>query len=486
MALATPLSSCAAGVDTSTSEAFEGHAIAPVGQGLESFPSDDQIPTELGKEDVAIPERFDLLQNESPIRSQGQKGLCMGFAITSIVESMYRSEGLLPDPDFSEQYVAWLGQGQKYSSTTSEAVDGAYTLDRWQEFGVPLENVWPYNGRNWNQRDHRKCESDELDQLPGLCHSNGKIPHTALEAPMFHIGGWRYLRHTVDDIKAYMAAHHAPVAIGLFVSWPIWSPQERAEFGYISLPTNPDKASVDGAHGVAIVGWDDSLEIPRADGIGGYERTASGDPIYDRGVFIMRNSWGTSWAPQNPAGAGYGYVSYRYYRRFGTQGIVVTPPRASPAYEQCLNGLDDDEDGATDCDDPECQGLLSCVPRDSLSASSDTEWRFSAHSPVGAFAWLWTPEPGLTSAATQVHVTLTINHPDSSELEIVVTDPQDIEHVVFSHERGHSGRFTLEISTDAFAGSPPEGRWTVAVRNPRGSHAGTLERTSIRIERTSN
>jgi hypothetical protein len=54
-----------------------------------------------------------------------------------------------------------------------------------------------------------------------------------------------------------------------------------------------------GGHSMCFVGYQDDANSPG----GGY--------------FILRNSWGSGWAPDSPHGAGYGTIPYEYIQKEG-------------------------------------------------------------------------------------------------------------------------------------------------------------------------
>lgn len=456
--------------------------LAPLGSFAQDAPPAEEIESEVGKADVRLPARLDLLANESPVRNQDRKGLCAAFALTSVIEHVYRARGIDASPDFSEQFVAWLGHGRRYRSHVMDAVDEGFTLDVIRNLGIPDEAAWPYIGSNWSSEDDVQCVPDEVGNMPGFCRSNGAPPESAFAGTMHRIGGWHYLRHDVAEFKTYMAVHNEPVLSGLSVVWPIFMPNADAH-GYISLPSVASRAMPAGDHAISIVGWDDELQIPRNNGSGDFEVDRNGHPIYDRGVFIFRNSWGSGWASENPARAGYGYVSYRYFRKFGSLGISVEPPRESPAYESCTNDIDDDEDGDADCADSECMHFPRCLSPDVLIASTAENSPIPAHSTFGAWTFLHTEEPNFDTVTTNVEVTIRLRHSDGSRLNVVLFDSHERAVTLLDGAPAQRGEFTLTFSTHDYDGGDPEGRWRLEVRAPNSAREGTLVQTTLRVTR---
>ena len=113
-------------------------------------------------------------------------------------------------------------------------------------------------------------------------------------------------------------------------------------------------------HAIQIVGWDDEKKVQKVDETGALVKDADGNPVYETGFWIFKNSWGTgSFGAANPHGDGYGYLSYEYVEEYGT-AYVSDVPRIEPPAETCDNGTDDDRDGQTDCDDSQCAAHASC------------------------------------------------------------------------------------------------------------------------------
>ena len=58
---------------------------------------------------------------------------------------------------------------------------------------------------------------------------------------------------------------------------------------------------------------------------------SAGKPIMEKGFYIFKNSWGTAvFGVTNPNGAGYGYISQRYIREFGTAYTTTVPVLGAP------------------------------------------------------------------------------------------------------------------------------------------------------------
>jgi hypothetical protein len=91
------------------------------------------------------------------------------------------------------------------------------------------------------------------------------------------------------------------ISIPVFNSWYLSAATQRT--GQITMPL-PNEAQV-GGHAVCLVGFQDVVSAPG----GGY--------------FILRNSWGTSWASLSPYGAGYGVIPYAYVTGYNWEAFTL-------------------------------------------------------------------------------------------------------------------------------------------------------------------
>jgi C1A family cysteine protease len=243
---------------------------------------------------AAIPAAVNLIGHMPPIRNQGpSRGTCVAFTLTAINEYVRRQTAATP-PNLSEQHL--------YHEI--KLIDGAPNLcATWQKKGAEIlknhgqcrEAVWPYNPNP-------------------PCNNNGVMPPNArTDAAGFKLSLDAVTpAQDVATIKA-MLADRRPVGITIPVynSW-LQSPETRRS-GRITLPLLGELPV--GGHAVCLVGYQDTPLV-----VGG-------------GYFLVRNSWGTSWAYQSPYGQGYGAIAYRYVTLMSWETYTLTssPPAAGPA-----------------------------------------------------------------------------------------------------------------------------------------------------------
>jgi len=94
------------------------------------------------------------------------------------------------------------------------------------------------------------------------------------------------------------------ISIPVYDSW--YRSAETRRSGRITMRIGAEPSV--GGHAVCLVGYQDSASSPG----GGY--------------FIVRNSWGTTWATQSPYGAGYGTIPYQYITNEAWEAFTAVVP----------------------------------------------------------------------------------------------------------------------------------------------------------------
>lgn len=218
------------------------------------------------------PARVDNSKFCSPVEDQGQLGSCTANACVGLVEYMERrasgqhTEGSrLFIYKATRKLLGWTGDTGAHLRTTMKALVC---------FGVPPENVWPYEVSTFDQ---------EPDPFMYAFAANTKaINYLRLDAP----GG--AADQTLSNIKNAVARGYA-VMFGFSV--------------YSCLTTDPDipyptaTDAMSGGHAVLIVGYDDARPCCQ-----GASREKAG-----KGALRIRNSWGPDWGD-----GGYGWLPYEY------------------------------------------------------------------------------------------------------------------------------------------------------------------------------
>jgi C1A family cysteine protease len=216
-----------------------------------------------------LPKSYDLRTKKKlpPVRDQGACGSCWSFATLAALES-----SLLPSQkkDFSEQHIIDK-HGFKWGPCKGGNIHMAVSyLARWS--GPFKETDVPYEYSSLQtENDPKKHVQNVIYIPPRSSHSDNK--------------------KIKEAVKKYGAVYTA-----MYYD-PDHQYYDPVHYSYY----NPSVE--EGAHAVAIVGWQDKFDKNK------FKEIPPGN-----GAFIVRNSWGPNWGED-----GYFYVSY-HDPYFGTGG----------------------------------------------------------------------------------------------------------------------------------------------------------------------
>ena len=251
---------------------------------------EDQDPPRMSF--APLPSRVDLHDTMPPIRNQGQRGTCVSFATTAVREYLLCTTPQA-NTDLSEQFLYW--NCKKHDLYPGEGTYINVAMDRLLNDGECTETDWPYNPVVVN--------GNEGQDPP---------PPTALTAAgPFKISETRQIPARSVAALRQALADGSPVAFATTV-YNYWF---GATTGDIRLPLPNDPVA--GGHAMCMVGYEDDPSVPG----GGY--------------FIIRNSWGTTWAAQSSIAPGYARMPYAYMEKYGTAAHIalVAPPKPEPEPE---------------------------------------------------------------------------------------------------------------------------------------------------------
>jgi papain like protease len=223
----------------------------------------------------------DLRACFGPVRDQGRRGTCVAHAVVAMMECLIgRAAGEL---DLAEQWLYWRCKevdGNQRSGTlieigTEEAVST----------GVCLEDVWPYNPL--------VIDGNEGHDPP---------PDGAAAAADQRMDAWEELAYRSTTAIQEALDGDSPVAIGVPVYDNWYSNPAANALGNIPMPL--PFSLLKGGHAMCIVGYDFDPDVPGGAG------------------FIVRNSWGTGWAPRSAIAPGYGVLPFPYVEQYGWGAFV--------------------------------------------------------------------------------------------------------------------------------------------------------------------
>ena len=246
---------------------------------------DRTLPRDRSRTLEVLPPRASLADKMPAIRNQGPRGTCVAHACTALREYLTGDRAI----DLSEQYLYWAAR-QKLITPILKDRPGlllAYGMAALVEHGIPPEDAWPYNPA----------------QLPG--NEDQGPPPAGIEAPARANRLRKYsgiFPRDTYSLKVQLA-HDNPVAVTV-PTFGFWGGALIDYTGTVRLPftaegTRSPLTRLETAHAICLVGYQDDAAVPG----GGY--------------YIVRNSWGETWAGQCPDGRGYFWLPYAYVERYG-------------------------------------------------------------------------------------------------------------------------------------------------------------------------
>jgi len=217
----------------------------------------------------AIPSKVDYTSEMSPVKSQGQLGSCVAFAIAALKEwqeqkehqkeveegkKYHRDEKYY---DLSESWIYWMAK-KIDCWPHEEGTSLVYAMKVLNKIGVPVEKAWPYNDTVYGEPK--------------------KWAH--LVARWSLVGSYERVEN-LEELKVVLAKSPVPIGIGCFAEI-----DSVGEDGIVPYPEHPEYMY--GGHAITCVGFDDQTQLVK-----------------------IKNSWGKNWGQQ-----GYGYLPYQYINDF--------------------------------------------------------------------------------------------------------------------------------------------------------------------------
>ena len=457
---------------------------------FQDAPDNSTLPDE-GKADAVYPPlHTGLIELQSPVKSQASRGVCSIFSTVALMEHLYISEGTLTNPDFSEQYLQWSVKTEVGAFTKTEGSNARSNLDAIHRFGIVEEGDWPYQTKRWNSSDDAACTGE--DDQPLRCYTNGEPPEAAKNAQKWTLPRGRWVSSNDRSIKAHMTTKKQAAIVGLTFFYQSWNhrgsklPTSNALWrkGVVTYPNDEDKTkSLEkrAGHSILLVGWDDELEAESRDGEGKPVLDAEGNPVKEKGFFIFKNSWGTgSFGVENPHGNGYGYISMKYVKEYGSV-YVSNEPEVEIPDEVCNDEIDNDRDGDADCDDSDCASDAACTGSTSGYTNSDGG-DIPDNDPAGLKSDIVVTEGGTIEA---VSVTVDITHTFRGDLTVKLVRDSGGEVVLHDQEGASEDDLKKTFSVGDFNGEDAAGTWSLVITDNANLDAGKLNSWTLDITRCS-
>lgn len=462
---------------------------------LAGAPDNATLPDEQ-KADAIYPTRYtELVALQSPVKSQGSRGVCSIFSTVALMEHLYIKEGTLTEPDFSEQFLQWSAKVEVGSFPNTSGSNAASNIQAINRFGIVEEKVFPYETFPWGTSQDERCTGDKQ---PTICHTNGNPPAEVLSAKRWKLPPSRYVSSKRQNIKAFMFQNKAAVVAGMSFFYQSWNhrgstlktnPTYWSE-GYVLYPNAKDKeesAKKSAGHSILLVGWDDELEVPIVDENGAQVLDADGNPVTEKGFFLIKNSWGQGgFGIRNPHGAGYGWLSMRYVEEYASiNGSAVPQVQLDP--EVCDDGIDNNGDRRVDCEDPMCARDAACLPAEPeepeqpgepaeaevVTGANETVVGIPDADPAGIRSTITLDAPA-GKRIEGVEVLVDISHTYPRDLTVQLRHPDGTVKVLHDRARTDGDGVMASYVLEAFDGKAAAGVWTLEVADHLNADTGTL------------
>jgi C1A family cysteine protease len=460
--LTLPLFAAACATDDEGPTPYDDDAPVQSGNINEGAPDNDSLPDD-NKADANYPAKFEV-GDQSPVKSQGSRGVCSIFAATAAIENVYIKAGMpVAEADFSEQYLQWGakrlpgGSFQWTDGSTSEV-----NLRITAQHGTVKEAVWPYETFPWTEANDAECTGENK---PTKCFTNGEPPAAAAQAEKFKIPSTRYINR--NSIKAHITTKKTGVNCGMDFFYQSWNHRKstlpvNSEYwrqGYVTYPNTDDRTkSLEqrAGHAIHLIGWDDNLEVQMRDKDGNLLKNTDGTPKMEKGFYLFKNSWGTAgFGIAHATGAGYGWISYKYINEYASCVAAETPT---------LGGGGGGGGGTG-------------TPR---SYSSTGTASIPDNAPAGASNTINVTDAGTVSG--DVKITVDITHTYAGDLEVSLVKGSTTK-VLSANVGGSADDIKKTFTVTGLDGQALTGAWTLKIVDNAAQDVGTLN--SWKIDLTS-
>ena len=237
----------------------------------------------------------DLHHRLGTVWDQGQRGTCVAFSSIGLVHYLRGRGGESPSPQFLYHQCKLIDGIPNVSGTFKEtamkvladrSISGSGDQWGFADAGITDESTWPYEsdpiGTNEARTPPPVSRWPRLYQSVRWANTRGEILRTSAA------GG-----AMVNELRYLISREKVPVVVGLQLFPSFKNPNIRRT-GMVTFPIGTEMAS--GRHAMLVVGYDDS-----------------------EGAFLVRNSWGTGWALENPWQVnGHAIIPYAYFARYST------------------------------------------------------------------------------------------------------------------------------------------------------------------------
>jgi hypothetical protein len=274
-----------------------------------------------------------LAAKQSSVRAQEGRGTCSIFSATALMESLMILNGAPRTVDLSEE---WLEYIVNYTAT-DDGSSSPSNIDGILRYGMSQELLMPYIGQEWVNLNFSRLAKERCGKVPArmrksclIVHRDPRLmqakdveltdPRSALYDPEFYkakqdarsfkeknlrlTSGLRVLRDTHEIKKSLL--NGVPILLDIDFYYGAWNHRKAIELGLDrnmahwddGIVGYPEPDSLDAkvsrshpaGHSVLVVGYDDNMEIRTTLQM----QDGSLKDFTYKGVYFIKNSWGTS------------------------------------------------------------------------------------------------------------------------------------------------------------------------------------------------
>ncbi len=444
-------------------------------------PDNGSLPDD-NKADAVYPAKFEV-GDQSPVKSQGSRGVCSIFASTALIENLYIKAGMpVAEADFSEQFLQWSAKNEQRSFTNTEGSNAEDNIEAAVRFGTVKESAWPYESFPWTAANDAECTGGE--NLPTKCYTNGEAPESAKMAQRYKLPRKRWIN--TNSIKAAIFDKKVGVNVGMTFFYQSWNHRRSTipisdslwRQGVVTYPNEKDKtesATHRAGHAIQLVGWDDDMEVESRDGEG-KPILVNGVPKKEKGFWLFKNSWGTaSFGTEHPTGPGYGWISYQYVKEYARAVTADLPSLMTPR-EVCDDGvgMDEDGDGQANCSDADCSMHPSCNQTPGDVAHQYNAAPAAAIPDNSATGVSSTIDVSDTGTITDAKVSVTITHTYIGDLKVTLTKGTETITVHGNTGGSQDNLTVMSFALPSLSGKALAGAWTLKVVDSAAQDTGAL------------
>jgi C1A family cysteine protease len=265
------------------------------------LPSRAQIQSEASVLGGPPPPSVDLRPQMPEVYDQHQISSCVANSVAACIEFLLRQR----QADFmpSRLFIYYLGRKIEKTISTDSGLSIADAINVVEQYGVPSEKDWQYDGRPPDDKNQFLHESRAVAPPPATIMNKALMHRATIAFPLPP-------PPNLQQLKACLAQGF-PFLFGFTIYKSFFNNNDNPASPLSQIPMPPDADQPFGGHAVVAVGYKDDNAAP-----GG-------------GHFICRNSWGLMDIADRPVqDNGHFYLPYQYTQEIQGAG----PSLASDFY----------------------------------------------------------------------------------------------------------------------------------------------------------